>query len=132
MKPRQVPAPRARAVLDMDPAELAAELSKLPPRDQYVVAARLGAEMSEARQERARELRDASKDVAGHKSWRGYADRRIPYDELQRRRAQPGPRIPGQRTAGHEARAEEAAQEEPAQWVAAPALDAGAARVRGR
>jgi hypothetical protein len=76
---------------ELDPTALAVMLSLLPVLHPLLVAARLGVEVAEARNARRRALRDASHDVAGHPAWRGYADRRVTYEELQRRRATVGP-----------------------------------------
>lgn len=56
-----------------------------------VIAARLAAEIAQARRAEALARRDASHDVAGATDWRKVADTHIPRDELERRRAQPGP-----------------------------------------
>jgi hypothetical protein len=116
--------PIPRWLSGINPVDLAEALSKLPPNDQYVVAARLAAEVSQGRREEQAAERDASKAVAGDPIWqrydggRGYANSWVPRDEIEQRRSSAGPQIPEQR--------------QPAEWAPAPTEDAGAARVRGR
>jgi hypothetical protein len=66
------------------------------PEDLRIAAAlwlAIDATLFDRHQERRRVMAETSHDVAGHPFWRGYANRRVPYDELQRRRAVPGPMI---------------------------------------
>ena len=79
----------------VDPVSLAVAISKLPPTSALVAAARSGAEIAEARWERREQLRQAGKDIAAglDPSWRRWADNYLPYEELERRRAElPPPR----------------------------------------
>jgi hypothetical protein len=93
---------QADALEHLDPVSLAAAISKLPPNHALVAAARVGAEVADARWEHREAVREASKDVADAaakplREWdngRGWANSRIPHDELERRRAE----IPQQRS----------------------------------
>jgi len=93
---------QADAIEHLDPVSLAEAISKLPPNHALVAAARVGAEVADARWERREAIREASKDVAAAaakplREWdngRGWANSHIPHDELARRRAE----IPEQRT----------------------------------
>jgi hypothetical protein len=93
---------QADALEHLDPVSLAAAISKLPPNNALVAAARVGVEVADARWERREAVRQASKDVAAAASktlreWdngRGWANSRIPHDELERRRVE----IPQQRS----------------------------------
>lgn len=76
---------------DINPVQFAAWLSTLPEGHPMQVAARVAVEVAELRRDRRRALRDASLDVAGSMDWARYAAGRVPLEELQRRRAVPGP-----------------------------------------
>lgn len=86
---------------DLAPEQLAILLSLLPANDPLVVAARLGLEMGELRAQHRGHIREAGHDVHGGKrmAWRDLATNHVPFDELQRRRAVPGPMAAERRTA---------------------------------
>jgi hypothetical protein len=88
--------PRRSRVLDLDPVELAVELSKLPPHHPLVAAARSAVEVAELRRERQHALAEASKAISAGTDWRRVANEHVPHEEIQRRRQAPGPsaRIP--------------------------------------
>jgi hypothetical protein len=96
-RPRMdVPGGQGDALEHVDPVSLAVAISKLPPNHALVAAARTGAEVADARWERREAERQASKDVAAAAQktlGRGWADRRVPRDEIERRRAE----VPAQR-----------------------------------
>lgn len=84
----------------ISPADLGLLLAQLMERDPHhplVLAARLALEIGDARRADRRALREASLDVHGGDTdyWRRVTDNHLPYDELQRRRHQPGPMAGG-------------------------------------
>lgn len=76
--------------LDRAAAGLGALLSRLPYAHPLAVAARAGLEVGALRRQHQRAHRDVSHAIAGGVP-RGWAERHVPHDEIQRRRAQPGP-----------------------------------------
>lgn len=75
-----------RVLSGLDPAVVATALSLLPPADPVLVAARVGVEVADLRLERRRAMREASQAISRALDWRQYANRRVPHNELQRRR----------------------------------------------
>lgn len=84
-------------VEDFEPATLALQLAQIAetdPHHEILLAVRLALEIADARRADRRALREAALDVHGAKSpaeWRQWAQTRVPFEELQRRRVQPGP-----------------------------------------
>lgn len=78
-----------------DPVRLAAGLSLLDATDPLLIAARVGVEVGDLRRAHRRALVEASHDIAGAPVLRGYSTRHVPFEELQRRRAVPGPMARG-------------------------------------
>lgn len=71
-------------------------IASLDENEPHMIAYRIAVELSCARRAdvaHRRALRDASHDVHGgdREFWRRWAAHRVPFDELQRRRAVPGP-----------------------------------------
>lgn len=84
---------RQFATYDLDPVTLAVTLSLLAVNHPLVVAARLGVEVAEERRAYRLAQREAGHDIHGGDSrfWRAFAANHVPYVEMARRRAVPGP-----------------------------------------
>jgi hypothetical protein len=83
---------------DLDPVVLGlavGQLAEQRPDHVVLLAIRVAIEVADARRaellERRLAMRDASHDVAAAADWGRIAREHVPYEELQRRRAQPGP-----------------------------------------
>lgn len=86
------------AAVSMNAADLALELARraeTDPDDELLVAARIALEIGDARRAEHRAHREAARDVhRGDRAfWRQVADNHIPHQELERRRAEPGPMV---------------------------------------
>lgn len=75
----------------LDPVEVGALISTLPINHPLVAAAKLAVEVAFARHAARIAHRDISRQVSTGTDWRRVAAKHVPYDELQRRRAAPGP-----------------------------------------
>lgn len=88
------PLTTARQALDLDAVDavaLAVALSVRHPHDVVVVAARLGVELAETRCKRRRDEKAAAVAISEAMDWAAFSRNHVSHEELQRRRAVPGP-----------------------------------------
>jgi hypothetical protein len=74
-------------------------LAEHQPNHALIVAARIAVEQIDLRCDRRAALREVSRDICAAADWRRIANQHVTHEELQRRRAQPGPLAAERRTA---------------------------------
>lgn len=83
---------------DLDPVRLAVHLCQLAetdPENTLLFLVRQALEVADLRREYRRTHREISQQISAGTDWRAVAANHVPFDELQRRRAVPGPMASG-------------------------------------